>query len=79
MNDSTIRQIQRISDGIWTIETMVDEEGQLCVWVWAHDGTSQMDIYESGDFRGAPESMSNTADSPRSWANRFSTEEDKDY
>lgn len=56
-------QLQRLSDGIWTVEVLVDEDGFLKVWVSALDGGSPRIICESkSDI---------SPDDDRSWASAF--------
>ena len=43
-------QIQRLTDGIWTVDVVVDVNGQLNVWVSAKDGDTPLNISDDPDL-----------------------------
>lgn len=54
-------QLQRLTDEIWTIEVLVDENGHLNIWLSAYDGDTPMEICDETDM----------SDNESSWASRF--------
>lgn len=43
-------QTHSLTDGIWTVDVVVDVDGRLCVWVSAKDGDTPLNISDDPDL-----------------------------
>ena len=45
----TMGRTQTLTDDMWKVEILVDDDGHLNIWVTATDDGDAMTVYDSGD------------------------------